>query len=73
MDAQKLIEPAATWQGDRWLDRVDACASFLYMHGYIPQSQRAKIAQKLETQLKTALEAGHISVASIDTRKGPTS
>ena len=60
MDAIKLIEPAVAWQEGRWLDRVEQSASFLFMHGYITQSQRQKVSQKLERQLSEALTAGVI-------------
>ena len=60
MDVKTLISPAADWSGQRWLDRVDAAASLLFLHGYITQTQRAKVTQKLERQLARAIERGEI-------------
>lgn len=60
MEVQKLIEPAEPWADGRWLDRVDQAASFLFLHGYISQTQRMKVAQKLERELRAGIEQGRI-------------
>jgi mannitol/fructose-specific phosphotransferase system IIA component (Ntr-type) len=64
MDIQKLIEPAADWTGQHWAARIDQCASLLFLHGYITQSQRTKITEKLEKQFRDGLASGKIVPAS---------
>ena len=50
-----LLQPAKPWDKEEsWAERIDACASMLYVHGYIPQSTRAKINEKLARQLVEA-------------------
>lgn len=62
MDVEKLIESAAPWTDGRWMDRVDQAASFLFLHGYISQSQREKVVKRLESQLRDGVEQGRIIV-----------
>lgn len=60
MPIQKLITPAPAWTDQTWAARIDAAASLLFLHGYIPQSQREKITIKIERQFSDAIAAGDI-------------
>ncbi len=53
MKKDKLLSPAIDWQHDTIAQRIDACASMLFVHGYIPLSTREKIGNKLDRQLST--------------------
>ena len=60
MNIETLVSPAADWTGDTWAGRMDQAASLLFLHGYIPQSQREKITRKIEAQFKDAIASGQI-------------
>lgn len=60
MDITKLITAAPDWTDQTWAARMDAAASLLFLHGYIPQSQREKITRKIEKQFADAIAAGEI-------------
>lgn len=60
MPIEQMIAPAPDWAGETWAQRIDAAASLLFLHGYIPQSIRSKITQKIETQFRDALDQGRI-------------
>ena len=60
MDIQKMVEPAKDWSDASWIDRIDRCASFLFLHGYITQAQRSKVTEKLERQVTQGLASGAI-------------
>lgn len=60
MHITKLVEPAVDWTGQTWAARMDAAASLLFLHGYIPQSQRIRITEKLEKQFAKAIADGVI-------------
>jgi len=60
MDIFRLIDAAPDWMDQTWVQRMDECASVLYLHGYINQSARTKITEKIEKQFKTAIAEGRI-------------
>ncbi|NML93829.1 hypothetical protein [Novosphingobium olei] len=60
MEIEKLVQPAPDWCGGSWAARIDQAASVLFLHGYISQSQRQKITQKLEKQFQAGLGQGRI-------------
>jgi hypothetical protein len=60
MDIEKLVQTAPDLVGGSWANRLDYAASLLFLHGYIPQSQRAKITAKLEKQFADGLADGRI-------------
>ncbi len=60
MEIEKLVQPALDWTGESWGGRVDHAASFLFIHGYITQAQRAKVTQKLDKQYQDGLASGRI-------------
>lgn len=60
MEITRLIAPAVDWTDQTWAQRVDAAASLLFVHGYISQSQRAKIADKMNAQFAKAIADGVI-------------
>jgi len=52
MNIADLLKPAKPWAAEEtWAERLDACASMLYVHGYIPLSARERINAKLTAQL----------------------
>ena len=61
MDIEKLVTPAVDWTGGSWANRIDQAASLLFMHGYISQSQRSKVTERLEKQFRVGLESGAIA------------
>lgn len=61
MKAEKLIEPALDWTGGTWGERVDAAASYLFLHGFITASTRASVTRKLEKEYRAALAEGRIA------------
>lgn len=71
IDITKLIEPAVDWSGQTWAQRLDAAASLLFVHGYINQSTRTKITQKIERQFAEGLKSGAIIERPAPTDKGP--
>lgn len=52
MDITKLITAAPDWTDQTWAARMDAAASLLFLHGYIPQSQREKITRKIGAEVE---------------------
>lgn len=60
MKIEKLIAPAADWTDQTWAQRLDAAASLLFLHGYIPQSTRSAITKRIEGQFQKAIDAGVI-------------
>jgi hypothetical protein len=60
MDIKELIAPAIDWTDQTWAQRLDMAASVLFLHGYITQSQRAKIADKMNAQFQKAIDNGEI-------------
>lgn len=52
-----LFAPAPDWKHATMAERVDACGSMLFLHGYITASQRSKVTLRLEKQLAQAIEA----------------
>ena len=60
MQIEKMIGPAPDWTEQTWAQRIDAAASLLFLHGYIPQRQREKITQKINYQFQIAIDAGKI-------------
>ncbi len=60
MEIETIVAPAVDWTGQTWAQRIDAAASLLFLHGYIPQSQRVKITQRLERQFSEGIAAGRI-------------
>lgn len=72
MDITRLVEPAADWIDQTWAQRIDAAASLLFLHGYIPQSQRSKITDKMDSQFAKGLADGLIVERSAPVQKEPT-
>lgn len=60
MKIEQLVESAPDWTGGSWAGRVDQAASFLFLHGYIPASQRERITNRIEKQFRDGIEAGRI-------------
>lgn len=60
MQIERLIEPAEDWTGQTWAQRMDAAASLLFLHGYIPQSARSAITKRIEGQFQRAIDSGKI-------------
>ena len=60
MKIEELVKPALDWSGGSWAGRVDQAASFLFLHGYIPASQRQRITNRIEKQFRDGIEAGAI-------------
>lgn len=60
MDVVKQIEKAPDWCDQTWAQRLDMAASVLFIHGYITQSQRTKIANKMNAQFEKAIADGAI-------------
>lgn len=60
MQIERLIEPAIDWTGQTWAQRMDAAASLLFLHGYIPQSTRSAITKRIEGQFQKAIDSGQI-------------
>lgn len=60
MQIQRLISQAPAWTDESWAARIDQSASLLFVHGYITQSQRTKITQRIEKQFADAIAAGEI-------------
>jgi hypothetical protein len=52
-----LLKTPPDWSHSNWADRIDFCASVLFVHGYIPQSVRDKVGKKLTAQFAQAIEA----------------
>ena len=67
MQIEKLISPAVDWTGQTWAQRLDAAASLLFLHGYIPQSTRTAITKRIENQFERAIAAGQIVERSATT------
>jgi hypothetical protein len=66
LDITKLVQPAIDWTGQTWAQRVDAAASLLFVHGYIPPSQRVKVTQKLDAQFRKGLADGLITARATE-------
>lgn len=64
MEIAKLITPAPDWSGGSFANRIDQAASFLFLHGYISQSQRTLITCKIERQFMDAIRRGEIVEAA---------
>ncbi|MEJ7933464.1 hypothetical protein WG907_04230 [Sphingobium sp. AN558] len=60
MPIERLIAAAPAWTDETWAQRLDAAASLLFLHGYIPQSTRAAITRRIEGQFQRAIENGDI-------------
>lgn len=60
MNIEGLIEAAPDWTDQTWAQRMDAAASLLFLHGYIPQSQRERIARKMNNQFADGIADGLI-------------
>ncbi|GLV28150.1 hypothetical protein TomTYG75_06740 [Sphingobium sp. TomTYG75] len=60
MPIEKLIGPAIDWTDQTWAQRLDAAASLLFLHGYIPQSTRSAITRRIEGQFQKAIDSGQI-------------
>lgn len=60
MPIEKLIAPAIDWTGQTWAQRLDAAASLLFLHGYIPQGARLAITKRIEGQFQKAIDGGQI-------------
>lgn len=60
MTIEDIVAPAVDWTGDSWGGRIDKAASLLFVHGYITQSQRAKVTQKLDKQYADGIANGLI-------------
>ncbi len=60
MDIEKLVELAPDLIGQTWAQRLDLAASLLFVQGYIPQSQRAKIANRMNKQFADGIASGRI-------------
>lgn len=60
MTIEEIIAPATDWTNDIWGGRIDKAASLLFVHGYITQSQRAKVTQKLDKQYADGIASGQI-------------
>ena len=60
MQIEKLISPAPDWTDQTWAQRMDAAASLLFLHGYIPQGTRAAITKRIEGQFQKAIDSGQI-------------
>ena len=60
MEIERLIELAPDWTDQTWAKRIDDAASLLFLHGYIPMSQRTKITLKLNRQFQEAIDSGGI-------------
>lgn len=61
MHIHKLVAQAPAWAAQTWAARIDAAASLLFLHGYIPMGQRARITAKLDKQFADAIAAGEIA------------
>lgn len=57
IDPKQLLSPPPDWSHANWADRIDLCASMLFVHGYIPLSVREKVSKKLTAQFAQAVEA----------------
>ena len=66
MRIEKLIAPAADWTGQTWAQRIDAAASLLFIHGYIPQGARSAITKRIEGQFARAIASGQIKERTHD-------
>ena len=64
MQIEKLISPAVDWTDQTWAQRLDAAASLLFLHGYIPQGTRSAITRRIEGQFQKAIDAGTIREAA---------
>ena len=60
MEIEQLVKLAPDRIGDTWANRIDYAASLLFVQGYIPESQRKKIADKLNRQFEQGLASGRI-------------
>lgn len=60
MQIEKLIADAPDWTGQTWAQRMDAAASLLFLHGYIPQGIRSAITKRIEGQFQRAIDGGQI-------------
>lgn len=69
MQIEKLIGSAPDWTGETWAQRIDAAASLLFLHGYIPQGTRSAITRRIEGQFQKAIDAGVIVAVA---QKEPT-
>lgn len=64
MKAHKLIENAADWTNQNWMQRLDSAASLLFIHGYLSPAQREKITHKIEREIEAGLASGEIRHAT---------
>jgi len=60
MPIEKLVQQAPDVIGGTWANRFDYAASILFVHGYIPESQRKKIADKMNSQFVDGIDQGLI-------------
>ena len=60
MEIEVLVQPAEKWTEGTWAYRIDLAASLLFLHGYITQTQRWRVTEKLEKQFRDGIAQGRI-------------
>lgn len=57
MKRDDLLNPAVDWTDENWAQRLDRCASMLFLHGYITETARDKIGARLTKHFEAAAHA----------------